>query len=62
MWKKLAWRFGRGAIYTFLSGLAATKGPNIGLDPAISGSLIGGLLLAIDKKLGVGSFVAPAAK
>ena len=51
-WKKLAWRFGRGAVYVFLSGLAAKYSPVLG--PELSGSLAGGILLALDKALGVG--------
>lgn len=57
-WKKLAWRFGRGTVYVFLSGLAAKYTPVLG--PELAASLAGGILLALDKALGVGGLVAPA--
>lgn len=58
--KKLAWRFARGTIYVFLSGLAAKYTPVLG--PELSASLAGGILLALDKAIGVGGWVAPTAK
>lgn len=57
-WKKLAWRFGRGTVYVFLSGLAAKYSPVLG--PDLSASLAGGILLALDKALGIGGLVSGA--
>ena len=57
-WKKLGWRFLRGGVYVFLSGLAAKYSPVLG--PELSGSLVGGILLALDKAAGVGSLVSGA--
>ena len=54
--KKLAWRFVRGVVYVFLSGLAAKYSPILG--PDVSASIVGGILLAIDKALGIGGLVA----
>lgn len=56
--KKLAWRFGRGVLYVFLSGLAAKY--TTFLAPEVSASLIGGALLAADKAMGVGALVSGA--
>jgi len=56
--KKLAWRFTRGAVYIFLSGLAAKYGPAIGVNETAAASAIGGILLAADKALGVGGLVS----
>ena len=56
--KKLAWRFGRGLVYTFLSGLAAKYSPVLG--PEVSASIVGGILLTLDKALGVGAIVSGA--
>lgn len=55
--KKLAWRFGRGVVYVFLSGLAAKYSPILG--PEVSASIVGGVLLALDKAMGVGALVKP---
>lgn len=62
--KKLAWRFGRGALYVFLSGLAAKYAPILdpilgsALGPGATASLVGGALLAVDKYLGIGGLVS----
>jgi len=53
--KKLAWRFARGVVYVFLSGLAAKYSPILG--PELSASIVGGILLALDKYLGIGGLV-----
>ena len=55
--KKLGWRFLRGGVYVFLSGLAATKFPLLG--PEVTAAAIGGILAALDKALGVGAIVKP---
>lgn len=62
--KKLAWRFGRGVVYVFLSGLAAKYTPVLdpilgpALGPGATASLVGGILLALDKAFGVGALVS----
>jgi len=66
--KKIGWRFLRGVVYVFLSGLAAKYAPVLdpilgsALGPGATASLVGGALLALDKYLGIGGLVpyAPA--
>jgi len=61
VFKKLAWRFIRGAVYVFVSGLAAKYSPILG--PELSASIAGGVLLALDKAMNVGGLVpAPSTK
>lgn len=63
--KKLGWRFIRGAVMVFLSGVAAKYAPVLdpllgpAMGPGATAALVGGLLLAVDKALGIGSLVAP---
>jgi len=66
--KKLAWRFGRGVVYVFLSGLAAKYAPILdpilgpAIGPGATASIVGGILLALDKALGIGGLVKYPAK
>lgn len=65
-WKKLGWRFVRGSVYVLLAGLAAKYAPILdpllgpSLGPGATASLTGGILLALDKALGLGAVVPPA--
>ena len=54
--KKLAWRFLRGGVYVFLAGLAAKYSPVIGEEA--TAVVVGGILGAIDKALGIGALVS----
>ena len=58
--KKLAWRFARFGVYVFLSGLASKYSGVI--PPELAASVVGGLLAAIDKHLGIGGLVAASTK
>ena len=56
--KKLAWRFGRFGVYALLTGVAA-KYQGI-IAPELAAGVIGGLLGALDKALGLGAIVSGA--
>lgn len=58
--KKLIWRAVRGTAYAAVS--AWLSGHVSFLPPEVLTSIATGLLLAIDKALGVGGLIAPATK
>lgn len=61
-WKKLGWRFTRGAVYVFGAGVTAKYTPVLDgfIGQGATAAAIGGLLLAIDKYFGFGGLVKPA--
>lgn len=56
--KKLGWRFVRGGVYAFLSVKVAFLGAQVGLDESTSAAIVTGIMLALDKLLGVGGLVS----
>jgi len=60
VFKKLAWRFVRGGVYVFLSGVAAKYAPILG--PELTAAAVGGILSAVDKALGIGRLVPAPTK
>jgi hypothetical protein len=54
---KLAWRFLRGTIYAAFSSWVGSVAAAHGIDPTTVTGLGTGLLMAIDKLLGIGAAV-----